>query len=641
MSKIIDLPDGSVMDEKNCLYEFNGEYVNGKAVIPDGVEDIADYVFDCDSAEVFSSYDNGLYLGSKENPYKYFYKISLDTRIAQKLSSLHPDTEYICSQAFYEYCFSGPLVLPAKVKTIGKRAFWNCFAEKIVIPYGCKKIGSEAFISRHFQKPDIIIPDSVSEIEKGAFKGVPVGSIKASPAVLALIGKTFLLDAFEKYLSRGRTEEEDLKWMSEISKVKTSFVNNSIKNQNVRDLLIALENKWIKSANFDEILDLATKLNDVELKAALLNYSNKPTEKQIQKKQTDEFEKAMGLRKLPVSDIKKLWQYRTDDDGKITLIKYIGDESVPFIPSSIGKTAVSRIGHDAFNGCDKAETIYIPEGIVAIGKDAFKNCSSLKNITLPLSLNAVGDNLFEGCFSFEEKPDLTIYQPANTDSQYDYCILDEIKEEWNYRIFPKKNECEIIKYIGKKTDIKVPDTIFGVPVTAIKRNCFSTGLTYTGIGSGAQQKHNKTIESVYLPNSIKIIEDFAFSGCLALKSINLPQNCIVGNCAFLGCSKLASSKKLIIFNDTLYQCTDKSAPYSAFNTAYPNFNVEIPSGVRSIHAYAFGNCTSVDNVRIPESVTEIGEYAFYGHSKKFKIKCSAGSYAESYAKVNSIPFETE
>ena len=52
--------------------------------------------------------------------------------------------------------------------------------------------------------------------------------------------------------------------------------------------------------------------------------SLKTIEKQIEKKETAEFEKAIGLRKLTVSDIKKLWKYRTDDDGKITL----NDETV-------------------------------------------------------------------------------------------------------------------------------------------------------------------------------------------------------------------------------------------------------------------------------------------------------------------------
>lgn len=643
MSKIIDLPDGSFMDEKNCLYRFNGEYVNGKAIIPDGVEDIADYVFDCDSAEVFSSYDNGLYLGSKENPYKYFYKISLDTRISKKLSSLHPDTEYICSQVFYEYCFSGSLVLPAKVKTIGKRAFWNCFAEKIVIPYGCKKIGSEAFISRHFQKPDIIIPDSVSEIEKGAFKGVPVGSIKASPAVFALIGKTFLLDAFEKYLSRGRTEEEDLKWLPEIAKAKTSFVTNTFKNPNSRDFLIALENKWIKTADYDKVMDFAVASGDVELKAALLDYSLKPTEKQIEKKETAEFEKAIGVRKLSVSDIKKLWKYRTDDDGKITLTKYISNETVPYVPSVIGKTTVTRIATEAFGSCDSIEEVYIPEGVVAIGESAFSHCRKLKSVVLPESLMVVGEDLFCGCELLEQKPDISKVSLKNCDTnaeiEYDYCNLDVLKNDWDFSVYRNSDKCVINKYTGNQIVIKVPERIFGVPVTEIGMDCFSTGLTSWSYGSGARQKHNRSIVSIALPDTVKRIWSRAFSGCKSLASLNVPEECEIGSDVFLGCEKLANAEKLIIFNDIIYQCTDKSSCYSFYPIKQERFDVMIPQGVKKIAGGAFSNCKYVDSVIVPDSVTEIEKYAFSKCSDQLVIKCHAGSYAKTYAKENNIPFE--
>jgi hypothetical protein len=40
MSKVKILPDGSLMNEENCLYMYMGEYVNGKPIIPDDVEDI-------------------------------------------------------------------------------------------------------------------------------------------------------------------------------------------------------------------------------------------------------------------------------------------------------------------------------------------------------------------------------------------------------------------------------------------------------------------------------------------------------------------------------------------------------------------------------------------------------------------------
>lgn len=60
----------------------------------------------------------------------------------------------------------------------------------------------------------------------------------------------------------------------------------------------------------------------------------------------------------------------------------------------------------------------------------------------------------------------------------------------------------------------------------------------------------------------------------------------------------------------------------------------------SIEKEAFTFTTQLESIRIPNSVQHIAEDAFY-FANKLTIHAPAGSYAETYAKENNIPFVVE
>lgn len=66
-------------------------------------------------------------------------------------------------------------------------------------------------------------------------------------------------------------------------------------------------------------------------------------------------------------------------------------------------------------------------------------------------------------------------------------------------------------------------------------------------------------------------------------------------------------------------------------------SITIPDSVTRIYFAAFYSCTSLTSVTIPKSVTSIGDYAFNG-CDNLTIYGYSGSYAETYANENSIPF---
>jgi hypothetical protein len=66
--------------------------------------------------------------------------------------------------------------------------------------------------------------------------------------------------------------------------------------------------------------------------------------------------------------------------------------------------------------------------------------------------------------------------------------------------------------------------------------------------------------------------------------------------------------------------------------------VTISEGVTSIGKGTFGGCSKLNSMVIPEGVASIGRGAF---DKNITIHAPAGSYAETYAKENNIPFVAE
>jgi uncharacterized repeat protein (TIGR02543 family) len=77
----------------------------------------------------------------------------------------------------------------------------------------------------------------------------------------------------------------------------------------------------------------------------------------------------------------------------------------------------------------------------------------------------------------------------------------------------------------------------------------------------------------------------------------------------------------------------------AFHDKQTIQSVLLPAGVVSVGQGAFFNCASLEKVVIPRSVTAIGADAFEACGK-LSVCGFAGSYAESYAGANDIPFIT-
>jgi len=132
-----------------------------------------------------------------------------------------------------------------------------------------------------------------------------------------------------------------------------------------------------------------------------------------------------------------------------------------------------------------------------------------------------------------------------------------------------------------------------------------------------------------IPYGVESVADHAFWRNASLKSITLPDSVTaVGYAAFGYCTSL----KDIIIPDSVNNIGD----YTFFRCTGLEIII-IPDSVIEIGNYAFSGCTSLASIYIPDSVTSINRNAFVG-STNVKIVGNSGSYAQTYARLNAIPF---
>jgi len=145
----------------------------------------------------------------------------------------------------------------------------------------------------------------------------------------------------------------------------------------------------------------------------------------------------------------------------------------------------------------------------------------------------------------------------------------------------------ITGYTGNPTDLNIPSTTNGYPVTSIGETSFFNCLSLT---------------SVRIPNSVTNIGSEAFARCFNLNYLTLGSGVTsIGGYAFVNCYSLASvtisNSPANIGSEAFYYCSGL-------------INLNLGSKVTSIDDEAFAECSSLSRVTIPNSVTNIGSGAF-------------------------------
>ena len=323
------------------------------------------------------------------------------------------------------------------------------------------------------------------------------------------------------------------------------------------------------------------------------------------------------------------YDYQILDDGTIEIIYYYGCDEVIIIPSEIDGRKVTGIKGFNLSNKENIKSITIPDGVTSIGDSAFSGCRSLTDITIPDSVTSIGCEAFYNCSS------LTNITIPDGVTSIEYGTFYDCSSLTNITIPDSVTsiECEAFYNCSSLTNITIPDGVTSIESETFY-NCqslsnidISNSLISIGMDAFA---HCKNLKNIKIPDSVTTIELGAFNDTLWYN--NQPDGLLyAGKVLYLYKGEMPENTKITLKNDT------SGIADNAFSYCTNLTNIKIPDSVTIIGAWAFFSCPNLTAIEIPSSVIGIGVYALLGCGN-LTIYGNIGSYAESYANTNVIPF---
>ena len=310
------------------------------------------------------------------------------------------------------------------------------------------------------------------------------------------------------------------------------------------------------------------------------------------------FEDCLSLSRVQARDDVKIGPYAFADCLSLS--------NAWFYDHRNGLLQVGTIGEGAFQEC--RSLAYVNLRSKGIGKMAFQNCTALKKCEVD-ELEEIGDLAFDGCGSLR-----SVTMPSKV-GQYafrDCTSLTEVivQEGPHHYISPGTfSGCTAL------ASVTIPDSIL-----FIQENAFwgcsalkSVQTTATTIGEHAFQISG--LESIKIGDGADL-RRHAFANCHRLRDVE-GRIGTIGPMAFKECTSLQS----ITLPTRVY-------PY-AFYGCRGLTEVVVPDQTREIASGTFEGCTALASVEIPESVFSINESAFKNCEALESVRTNANIIRQS------------
>lgn len=440
------------------------------------------------------------------------------------------------ARAFFK---NGSLVtvkLPESMTELGENIFDDCKALRgVKLPEGVAHIEGAAFQGCNILEK-LNFPAKLTSVGDNAFRSCLSLELDNLPNSLLYVGREAFCDVPLKALKLDRKVEMGAYAFSNtpITEIEMATPCDSILGgtfsdcPNLTKITIgeglkyigdeAFANSPVKEAN------LPSTLRDIS-STAFTGYSSYcPFVNDIQPENHIRY-----IGKVAYQCVDKNLEEYTIKEGTVTLADNLfenwqGNATTFHIPAS-----VEQIGNKAFAGTP-IKTLPEMPGLKRIGDEAFYGCKNLKKLTIPETVEYIGGRAFYGCSNI-----------------------------WSLTYNAINAECGSFM----ESNASLEKIVIGDKVRRLPRGIFS----------------GKEFTEVALPSCLERIDDYAFSGCENLTTINLSDSIrYIGDNAFYGCSSLK--------------------------------NIHWSLRLTTIGERAFG-ATALETISLPEGVTSVGSQAFY------------------------------
>lgn len=551
---VIYVPDDQIEEYKK-VFEENNKNLNiqpsGKPAVLYSAEDYLDtenLTFDAETGSITGYNGMNTRLTIPESidgvPVKAIGKRALWEDPLLGYVTLPEGLEYVGEDAFSITDTLKYVEFPSTLKTIDKKGFSSYRGFRLDLPDSLEYIGEEAF-SYFSVETDLIIPEGVKKLGPGAFSAASRLQRVFLPSSLEKIGDNCFSRSPITYVYMEGLE------LPEIS--DTAFD----KCEYLRD--IDLNEKCTKQ----QMLDVQALVDAQGLECRV--WRNQNTEVEYARFSVEELPDDPSKLYLTgyEKEAAKVRSYDTytigeEDKGVVGIADGAlkGDQTITYFAVPHNDEFV-YVGKEAFAD-SIVEHVDLFDSVTSIGAEAFRNCAQLKEITIPASVTEIGSRAFAGTSLSEFVIPANI--PVNGEAlegielsniRLSADATDEQVAEWSaalkcpwydricrvgeesmlvkmpYEPLPEDNfefdeeSRTITAYVGTAVDVIIPRTIGGVPVENISYNAFENTRDYVHSDMETNQKEGDWVpmRCVILPETLKSIEDSAFTNCHDLETV--------------------------------------------------------------------------------------------------------------------------